>query len=86
MSSYSIEFLKTAKKEIAKLPKDIQQKVSARIADLASNPRPEGCKKLVGAESLYRIREGDYRIIYRVKDQILTIVVIRVGHRREVYR
>ncbi|MFP5212031.1 MAG: type II toxin-antitoxin system RelE family toxin [Acidobacteriota bacterium] len=86
MSPYTVEFSRPAQKQLSKLPETIRKKIYARIESLGDNPRPEGCKKLVGAEPLYRLREGDYRIIYQVEDQVLTILVIRIGHRREVYR
>ena len=58
----------------------------AAMRDLASQPRRPGCDKLVGPEGLYRVRIGDYRIVYQVQDQALLVLVIKIGHRREVYR
>ena len=58
----------------------------AAMRDLASQPRPPGCDKLVGPEDLYRIRVGDYRIVYQVRDEVLLVLVVKIGHRREVYR
>jgi mRNA interferase RelE/StbE len=54
--------------------------------DLVNNPRPDGCKKLVGLDNIYRIRVGLYRIVYRIEDEILYIEVIKIGHRKDVYR
>lgn len=58
----------------------------AAIDDLANDPRPTGCVKLAGEEALYRVRVGDYRILYQIHDRALLVVVIEIGHRREIYR
>jgi mRNA interferase RelE/StbE len=58
----------------------------AAIADLAETPRPDGVRKIVGSEDAYRIRVGDYRIVYKIVDRVLTVFVVRVGHRKDVYR
>ena len=58
----------------------------AAMRGLASQPRPPGCDKLVGPGDLYRIRVGDYRIVYQVRDEVLVVLVVKIGHRREVYR
>ena len=58
----------------------------AAMRGLASLPRPPGCDKLTGPEDLYRIRVGDYRIVYQVRDEVLLVLVVKIGHRREVYR
>lgn len=84
--SYRIEIKQSAKKELALLPKPIAEKIAVQIKALAGNPRPSGCKKLVGTEHSYRIRVNDYRVIYSVFDQELIIQVIKLGHRREIYR
>jgi mRNA interferase RelE/StbE len=86
MIPYRIEFAKPAVKQFAKLPQNIRQRVSDRIETLAVVTRPAGCKKLVDTESLYRLREGDYRIIYQVEDDVLLVLVVRIGHRGDVYR
>ncbi|MFZ0943442.1 MAG: type II toxin-antitoxin system RelE/ParE family toxin [Syntrophobacteraceae bacterium] len=86
MIPYRIEFAKPTIKQLAKLPKNIRQRVSDRIGTLAANPRPAGCKKLVGTESLYRLHEGDYRIVYQIEDDVLLVLIIRIGHRGDVYR
>ena len=83
---YRIEFKPSAAKVFAKLPHEIQRQISVRINALAFNPRPPGVKALKGAEGLFRIRSGDYRIIYTVQDRILLVLVVRIGHRREIYR
>jgi mRNA interferase RelE/StbE len=83
--SYEIAILRRASKELAKLPQNDYKKINIAINNLAINPRPSGCKKLKGRLA-WRIRVGDYRIIYEISDQKLIIVVIDVGHRRDIYR
>ncbi len=77
---------RVAAKTLATLSKKQRRQIATRIDGLAETPRPRGCEKLQGAEDLYRIRSGNYRIIYQVTDARLLILVIRIGHRREVYR
>lgn len=86
--AYKIEIRPRALRELAALPERDRQRVSARIDALANNPRPMGAQKLarIGAGDLYRIRAGDYRVIYRIQDRIVTVTVVKVGHRRDVYR
>lgn len=84
--AYRIELTSKALRELAALPRDAQQRIDARILALSEEPRPPGSKKLEGEEDLYRIRVGDYRIVYRVDDKVLVVLVVRIGHRREVYR
>jgi mRNA interferase RelE/StbE len=83
---YSIEFKPRASKFIEAQPAKIQRQLLAHIDPLASNPRPSGCKLLYADEKLYRIRCGDYRIIFQIKDKILLVVVVRVAHRKDIYR
>jgi mRNA interferase RelE/StbE len=84
--SYSVLLLPSAKKSLAKLPRADQAKVDRLIIALAENPRPAGCVKLSGQSHLWRIRSGDYRIVYEIRDQTLIVVVVTIAHRREVYR
>lgn len=84
--TYQVEFSKLAAKQFEALPQQIQQRLLLRIDTLAKEPRPPGVKKLKGAENQYRIRVGDYRIIYEIQDRALLIVVLKVGHRGDVYR
>ena len=86
MSRYTVEIARRAIKSIARLPRQEQQRVRAAIDLLADDPRPPGCVALAGEESAYRVRVGAYRILYEVIDERLIILVIRVGHRRDVYR
>jgi mRNA interferase RelE/StbE len=85
--SYEVMVKPGVLRQTKKLELAIQVEVQAAIESLADNPRPDGCKKLKGEDSLYRIRVAKtYRIIYEIKDQKLIITVVKVGHRREVYR
>ncbi len=84
--SYQIEFSRQADRQFRNLPSQIQQRLKSRIDSLAATPRPYGSEKLSGADQLYRIRVRDYRIVYTVKDDRLLVLVVKVGHRREVYR
>jgi len=86
MASYKIRWKSSAKKELKKLDKKIILRILQAVEKLANNPRQSGSRKLVGSESIYRIRVGDYRIIYNIESSLLTIEIIKVGHRREVYR
>ncbi|MGO9176178.1 MAG: type II toxin-antitoxin system RelE family toxin [Desulfobaccales bacterium] len=83
--TYSISILRRAQKELAHLPKESYEQVRDAIRALAYNPRPAGCTKLIG-RSGWRIKIGDYRIIYEIDDRGRTVEVLHIGHRRDVYR
>jgi len=85
MEKYNIEIKKTASKELAKLPAKELRFIIKKISDLANNPRPIGSKKLCNQQR-YRIRHGNYRILYTIEDNILTVVIVKVGHRKCIYR
>jgi mRNA interferase RelE/StbE len=85
VGSYSVLLNRSASNEIASLPLKDRRRVVDRIAALATTPRPPGCEKLSGEEK-YRVRQGDLRILYEVDDRQLLVTVVRVGHRRDVYR
>lgn len=85
VASYRLQIKPSAAKEIETLPPKDRQRVVARIQGLATAPRPPGCEKLSGREQ-YRVRQGNYRILYTLDDADLLVVVIKIGHRREVYR
>jgi mRNA interferase RelE/StbE len=68
------------------LEKSTQTRLARQIDSLAENPRPHGAKKLAGEEGLYHVRAGDYRVIYQIQDKILLVLIVRLGHRSEVYR
>jgi mRNA interferase RelE/StbE len=84
--AYKVEITPAAQRIIKKLPKNIQRKLIEIIELLAEDPRPVGVVKLSTTGDLYRVRTGDYRIIYEIQDQILLIVITKVGHRRDVYK
>ena len=87
MAEYRLLIKPAAAKEIEALgQKKDRQRIVNRIAALASEPRPTGCEKIAGAEGRYRIRQGQFRIVYAVDDPTHTVEVVKVGHRREVYR
>lgn len=85
MAVYSIFFKDSVRKDLAAIPKNDLQRIIERIGSLAENPRPLGCEKLSGQEK-YRLRQGNYRIIYSIEETQLIVWVVKVGHRREVYR
>jgi mRNA interferase RelE/StbE len=85
MKKYVILIERYAQKQIMKLDKKVIPQIKSAIASLADNPRPQGCQKLKGEEA-YRIRVGDYRVIYEVNDDIILVTVVTVGHRKDVYR
>lgn len=85
MARYKIKIKSTAKKELSKLPKNDLKKVIRKIRSLSLNPRPSGCEKLSGEEK-YRIRQGNYRIVYSIEDDRLIVVVVKIGHRKDVYK
>lgn len=84
--SYTIEFSKKAERQFKDLPRSVQLKIAPKISALAETPRPGKAKKLEGQDNIYRIRVGDYRIIYQVQDKALIVLVIKIGDRKEVYR
>jgi mRNA interferase RelE/StbE len=83
---YEIEISRTAEKQLKKLNSNLQRKISAVILSLSIEPRPYGCKKLSGFEALYRVRCGDYRIIYEVMDKKVTVTILKLGHRKDIYK
>lgn len=85
---YRVEFTKSAKKEFFRLPKKTQGKILEAVSFLKQNPLSEllNIKKIRGGEDLYRVRVGDYRMVYTVKNKVLLIVVIKIGHRKDIYR
>jgi len=82
---YTIIFKPRARRELEKLPRAIAERIARAIDEFATQPRPPGCKKLAGPDDLWRIRVGDYRVVYQIGDERLIIVVVRIGHRREIY-
>jgi mRNA interferase RelE/StbE len=84
--TYSVYLSPGAERDLGALDKPAQRRVVARIEALASNPRPTGVTKLQGEANAWRIRVGDYRVLYTIEDGRLVVLVIKIGHRREVYR
>jgi mRNA interferase RelE/StbE len=85
MAEYKIYFKRSAVKDLEKISKKDLQRIIDRIHLLKEYPRPPGCEKLSGQER-YRVRQGNYRIVYSIQDDVLTIWVVKIGHRRDVYR
>ena len=85
MAVYSVLIKKSATKELEAVPRKDREKLIAKIRSLANNPRPDGSEKLAGDDK-YRIRQGVYRVLYEVDDTTIVVTVVRVAHRREVYR
>lgn len=85
MAKYKITVKKSAAKELEDIPKKDLQKIIKRIQSLAQNPRPQGAQKIPGQQH-FRVRQGDYRIIYSIDDKALVVDIVKVGHRREIYR
>ncbi len=86
MAAYEVKFATSAAKEFRSLPLELKRRVGAVIDRLSQDPRPPGVRKLVGHERLYRIRVGQYRVVYEVDDKEQLVRVTRIRHRREVYR
>ncbi len=85
MASFSVFIKPSAAKELGRIPLKDRRRVARRIAALADDPRPPGCEKLAGRDA-WRVRQGGYRILYTIEDDILTVIVIKVGDRKDVYR
>ena len=83
--SYRIEVAPAAVRQLRKLDRVAQRRVQAAIELLASEPRPSGAKKLVGGDGEWRVRTGEYRIVYEIHDNVLLVLVVAVGHRRDIY-
>ena len=85
--TYRIEFTPAADRDFRGLPQDVQRRLRPKIDVLAGHPRPRGVETLVGEKDLqHRIRVGNYRIVYQIRDEVLVVVLVRIRHRRDVYR
>ncbi|MGC1309067.1 MAG: type II toxin-antitoxin system RelE/ParE family toxin [Phormidesmis sp.] len=84
--TYQVEFTRKANKQFQALPAQEKKRIAPKIADLAKEPRPQGVVKLSGEENAYRIRVGNYRVVYNIEDTRLQVLVFRVDHRRNAYR
>lgn len=85
MAGYDIFFRESVWKDVKKIPQKDLRNILKKIKELSENPRPSGCEKLTGQDR-YRLRQGKYRIVYSIQDKALTIWVVKVGHRKDVYR
>ena len=85
MASYRIEIKRSAVKELEAIPAKDRRRITTKIQALAGTPHPAGCEKLSGHDK-YRIRQGNYRILYTIEDDVLVVTVIKIGDRRDVYR
>jgi mRNA interferase RelE/StbE len=83
---WRVEITPRAEREIRSLPASIRRRVARPITALSQHARPSGVRKLTGAADLYRLRVGDYRVLYQIRDEAHVIVILRVGHRRLIYR
>jgi mRNA interferase RelE/StbE len=87
VASYSVLIKTSAAKELEAIePRSVRARIVSRIQGLARRPRPIGSQKLAGEQERFRIRQGAYRIVYSVDDEAESVVVVKIGHRREVYR
>ena len=86
MVRYRIVFTPAAERAFFAMSKDVQRRIDQRLLALQDNPRPPGIKALKGDAGIYRLRVGDYRVLYKVHDDQVVVVIVTVGHRREVYR
>lgn len=84
--SYKVEIFKGALKQLKKLSPELRERIQLQIDDLAIEPRPNGVKKLKGKDESYRIRVGDYRVIYDIYDDVLLVNVVEVDHRNKIYK
>ena len=83
---YTVEFDKEAKKQLLKLDKKNRRQIENKVDKLAEDPTPAGCKKLDDKHKIYRIRSGNYRIVYQVKNKKLIVLILQIGHRRDIYQ
>ena len=85
MAGYRLFFRRSVEKDFSSIPKRDIKRILNRIKSLEENPRPPGCEKLTGQER-YRLRQGRYRIVYSIQDNELTVWVVKIGHRKDIYR
>ena len=84
-TAYRVEVTPRARRDLRALPARDRKRVADQIDALKSDPRPTGCRKLKGRENFYRIRVGDYRVVYQIEGEVLLILIVRVGDRKEIY-
>ena len=86
MTRHRIEISRTAEKQLKKLPRDLQRRLARAMEELAADPHPPGSRKLTGHDDVYRVRVGTYRVIYSVARRKLIVIILKRGHRKDVYR
>ena len=86
MARYEIEISRSAEKQLKKLAREDQVRVAEAILPLADKPRPRGARKLSGYDNVFRIRVGHYRVLYSISDRRVVVIILKIGHRRAVYR
>lgn len=86
MPTYRLEFRPSAAQAFLALPKALQRRLDARLLSLEEDPRPHGAVPLEGVTRVWRLRVGDYRVLYEMEDEVVSVLVLRIGHRREVHR
>ncbi len=86
MASYNIEFSSEAERFLEKTDAKTSLRIATAVGKLSTDPRPVGCKKMVGTKAEYRIRIGNYRVVYQIRKKVLMVFVIRIGHRKDIYR
>ena len=86
MANYEVEISRTAERQLKKLPPPDQRRVARAMLLLADDPYPRGTRKLLGYEDIFRVRVGQYRILYSVSERSLIVIVLKVGHRKDIYR
>ena len=86
MARYSLDFSRTAKKQLLSQPRDAQVRLLRAINQLTYEPRPRGCRKLHGSMDTFRIRVGYYRVVYEIEGQQMVVLVVKLGHRKDIYR
>ncbi|MDE0830157.1 MAG: type II toxin-antitoxin system RelE/ParE family toxin [Vicinamibacterales bacterium] len=86
MTRYSVQITRTAERALKKLPQNDRHRVARTVAMLAIDPRPRGARKLSGHDDVFRVRTGRYRLLYSIEDKRLIVLVLKIGHRKDVYR
>jgi mRNA interferase RelE/StbE len=86
MAQYRIEISATAERQLKKIRREDQVRILRSVLLLASEPRPGGCRKMSGYDDIYRLRVGNYRVIYEIEGKGIVVIILKIGHRREVYR
>ncbi len=84
--AYEVRLKPSVERALRKLPAQIRSRIGRRLDGLATHPRPSGCEKLGGVDDPYRVRVGDYRVVYQVSDEVLVVLVVTIGHPGDVYR